>query len=259
MATHDTKRHTNVAVGTKAVLRNSRMSATKAREVLDLVRGMEYTRARDVVAQTERGAATEIAKLLHSCAANAEHNDRLDPNELFVASAFADEGTTLKRWRPRARGRATRIRKRTCHITIVLARMPEDRLQRQRAKIAAEQAERRARRVSGSRRRQSAESSATDAPVEDVEELTTDLTATEVIEATETTEAVTTDVATDAPVETEAVVESEPGDEAPIEESATAEESTVAEVAAEDEPVAVATDDAADEAEAPAAGDEEEK
>jgi len=71
--------------------------------VLDVIRGMEYTRARDTLLHLDRGAAVPIGKLLHSCAANAEHNDGLDPNELFVAACFADEGQTLKRWRPRAR------------------------------------------------------------------------------------------------------------------------------------------------------------
>jgi large subunit ribosomal protein L22 len=93
-----------------------------------------------------------VGKLVRSAAANAEHNEGLDPDEMFIASAFADEGTTLKRWRPRARGRATRIRKRTCHITIVLARMPDDKLARRRARSAAEATSRRARRVAGTRR-----------------------------------------------------------------------------------------------------------
>ena len=144
---------TNELPGTKAVLRHCRMSASKAREVLDLVRGMEYTRAAEVLTHTDRAAAVVISKLLRSAAANAEHNDMLDPNELYVASCYADEGTTLKRWRPRARGRATRIRKRSCHITIVVARMPENRLARQRSRSAANLADRRARRVAGTRRR----------------------------------------------------------------------------------------------------------
>jgi large subunit ribosomal protein L22 len=151
---------TNERPGTKAVLRHSRQSASKARAVLDVIRGMEYIRARDVLTHLDRAAAVPIGKLLHSCAANAEHNDGLDPNELYVASCFADEGTTLKRWRPRARGRATRIRKRTCHITVILARMPDEQLTRLRAKTAAEQADRRARRVSGGRRREAAVASA---------------------------------------------------------------------------------------------------
>ena len=161
---------TNERPGTRAVLRHSRMSSTKAREVLDLIRGLEYTRAAEIVAHTDRAAATVIGKLLHSCAANAEHNEGLDPTELFVASCYADEGATLKRWRPRARGRATRIRKRSCHITIILARMPEDRLARQRARTASDVANRRARRVAGTRRRD-AEQTTTASPAEEAGDL----------------------------------------------------------------------------------------
>ena len=148
---------TNERPGTRAVLRHSRMSGYKAREVLDLIRGVEYTRATEILAHCERAAAPVIEKLVRSAAANAEHNDGLDPEELYVASCYADEGATLKRWRPRARGRATRIRKRTCHITVVLARLPEDQIARRRARVAAEAAERRARRVAGTRRRARAE------------------------------------------------------------------------------------------------------
>jgi len=158
---------TNERPGTRAVLRHSRMSSTKAREVLDLIRGLEYTRAAEIVAHTDRAAATVIGKLLRSCAANAEHNDGLDPTELFVTSCYADEGATLKRWRPRARGRATRIRKRSCHITIILARMPEDRLARQRARTASDLATRRARRVAGTRRRDAEQETTATTPVEE--------------------------------------------------------------------------------------------
>ncbi len=148
---------TNERPGTRAVLRYCNMSGYKVREVLDLVRGMEYSRAVEVLDHTDRAAATVVAKLLRSAAANAEHNDGLDPEELYVATAYADEGATLKRWRPRARGRASRIRKRSCHITVVLALMPAEQLARRRARVAAEAAERRARRVAGGRRRRTGE------------------------------------------------------------------------------------------------------
>jgi large subunit ribosomal protein L22 len=84
--------------------------------------------------------------------ANAAHNDEQDPEELFVSACFADEGTTIKRWRPRARGRATRIRKRTCHITVIVSRLPDADLVRLHARREAEQAARRARRVAGARK-----------------------------------------------------------------------------------------------------------
>jgi large subunit ribosomal protein L22 len=155
---------TNELPGTRAVLRHCPMSGFKAREVLDLIRGVEYQHALDILHHCDRGAASVIEKLLRSAGANAEHNDVLDLEDLYVASCFADEGTTLKRWRPRARGRATRIRKRTCHVTIILARLPEDRLARRRARATADAAERRARRVAGTRRRRRVEESVAKQP-----------------------------------------------------------------------------------------------
>ena len=152
---------TNEREGTRAVLRDARFSAYKARVVLDLVRGLEVARARDVLTFSERDAAISIGKLLDSAVANAQNNDHLDPDELYVSACFADEGRTLKRGRARARGRYTRIRKRTCHITIIVSRLPEDRLVRVKAKQAAENANRRARRVAGGRARRGAASEAT--------------------------------------------------------------------------------------------------
>ena len=113
---------------TQAQVRYVRMSASKARQVLDLIRGKSVGAADDVLALSERDAALVIQKCLRSAVANAEHNDGLDPEELFVATCFADEGPTLRRFRPRARGRATRIRKRTCHITVIVARYSPDEL-----------------------------------------------------------------------------------------------------------------------------------
>jgi large subunit ribosomal protein L22 len=98
-----------------------RQSPYKVRLVLDLVRGMPVDDARTTLDFTNRRAAPTIRKVLESAVANAEHNFALDADELFISEAFADEGPTLKRWRPRARGRATRINKRTSHITIVVA------------------------------------------------------------------------------------------------------------------------------------------
>jgi large subunit ribosomal protein L22 len=144
---------TNERPGTRAVLKHSGVSAYKAREVLDLIRGKDYQRASEILEYCDREVATVIGKVLHSAAANAYHNDGgIEAEELYVSACFADEGTTLKRWRPRARGRATRIRKRTCHVTVILSRMPEEELNRRRARVASEQADRRARRVAGARR-----------------------------------------------------------------------------------------------------------
>jgi large subunit ribosomal protein L22 len=143
---------TNERPGTRAVLRHFRMSATKARQVLDLIRGEDVDRAAELLRSTEREAAEVVGKLLASAVANAVHNDGLDAEELYVSACFADEGATLKRWRPRARGRATRIRKRTCHITVIVSRMPDERLARRRAQRDAQGAGR-SRRVAESRRR----------------------------------------------------------------------------------------------------------
>ena len=109
-----------------------RMSARKARLVLDHIRGRTVPEARTILAFTPRAAATEIEKVLRSAVANAEANHGLDGDELVVQLAYADVGPTLKRWRPRARGRATRIRKRTCHVTLVLAEQPEVQAPRRR-------------------------------------------------------------------------------------------------------------------------------
>lgn len=107
----------------KAHNRFVRQSPYKVRRVLDLVRGLPVEDAQDVLRLSNRGAARTIAKTLQSAVANAEHNHALDADELVVAEAYVDEGPTLRRYRPRARGRATRIDKRTSHITIVLSEM----------------------------------------------------------------------------------------------------------------------------------------
>jgi large subunit ribosomal protein L22 len=128
---------TNERPGTRAQIRHLRVSAYKAREVLDLIRGLHVDDADGVLEFTERAVATEIRKVLGAAVANAEHNDEIDPNELYVSACFADEGPTMKRWRPRARGRATRIRKRTCHITIIVSRMDPKQLEQRRARTEA--------------------------------------------------------------------------------------------------------------------------
>jgi large subunit ribosomal protein L22 len=128
---------TNERPGTRAQIRHLRVSAYKAREVLDLIRGLHVDDADGVLQFTDRAVAAEIRKVLASAVANAEHNDEVDPDELYVSACFADEGPTLKRWRPRARGRATRIRKRTCHVTLIVSRMDPKRLEQRRARTDA--------------------------------------------------------------------------------------------------------------------------
>jgi large subunit ribosomal protein L22 len=114
---------------TKATAKYLRGSASKAREVLDLIRGLDVRRADEVLQFTTRDVAKDVRKALASAVANAVHNDEQDAEELFVLACYADEGPTLRRFRPRARGRATRIRKRTCHITVVVARLSDERLE----------------------------------------------------------------------------------------------------------------------------------
>jgi large subunit ribosomal protein L22 len=143
---------TNERPGTRAVLRHSGLSASKVRQVLDLIRGQDVDRAAEILIGTEREAANIIGKVLASAVANAAHNDFQNPDELYVSACYADEGTTAKRWRPRARGRATRIRKRSSHITIIVSRLPEERLELRRKRMEAVSAHR-SRRVDASRRR----------------------------------------------------------------------------------------------------------
>ena len=105
----------------KAVARWVRMSPRKARLVTEHIRGRSVPEARTVLAFTPRAAAREIEKVLRSAVANAEANHNLDGDQLVVSAAYVDEGPVMKRWRARARGRAVRIRKPTCHITVLLA------------------------------------------------------------------------------------------------------------------------------------------
>ncbi|MCY4257889.1 MAG: 50S ribosomal protein L22 [bacterium] len=178
-----------------------RASAYKAREVLDLVRGKPYSEARDILTFSERGISNTIAKCLDSAVANAEHNHELDGEDLFVAACYADEGPTLKRWRPRARGRATRIRKRTCHITVILARYTEDEITARDNRMALKgsgqrtsAAQARRRRVEASRQRTAAADASqdTEATDEQIEAATEETQDEELAATTETanTEAV---------------------------------------------------------------------
>ncbi len=144
---------TNERPGTRAVLRGYHMSASKARVVLDLVRGQDVTTAREILALTSREAADVVGKVLASAVANAVNNDGQSADELYVSAAFADEGTTMKRFSPRARGRAGKIRKRSCHITVIVSRLDDERLEVLRASRSAQATASRSRRVASSRRR----------------------------------------------------------------------------------------------------------
>ena len=130
-----------------------RTSARKARLVTEHIRGRSVPEARAVLAFTPRAAAREVEKVLRSAVANAEANHGLYGEDLIVTAAYVDEGPTLKRWRARARGRVARIRKRTCHITVLVAPAPE-------SQRSAEQSKRRRPSV----RRAKAETAAAAAP-----------------------------------------------------------------------------------------------
>ncbi|MBO0678926.1 50S ribosomal protein L22 [Mycolicibacterium sp. S2-37] len=101
-----------------------RVSASKARRVIDLVRGKSVTEALDILRWAPQAASEPVAKVIASAAANAQNNEGLDPSTLVVAAVYADEGPTAKRIRPRAQGRAFRIRKRTSHITVIVESRP---------------------------------------------------------------------------------------------------------------------------------------
>lgn len=104
-----------------ARLSGARLSAQKARLVADQIRGKSVEEALDILAFSTKKGATLVKKVLESAIANAEHNEGADVDELKVSTIFVDEGFTMKRIKPRAKGRADRILKRTCHITVKVA------------------------------------------------------------------------------------------------------------------------------------------
>ncbi len=222
---------TNERPGIRAQHRHARMSATKARAVLDLIRGKSVTEAHTILQFSERGAARAVIKVLDSAVANAANNNSIAPEELFVATAYADEGPTLKRWRPRARGRATHIRKRTCHITIIVGQYSPEEFDEIRARQARsgrgvpDAAASRARRVAGSRRRSGAAASETQAEEAPTDEAVTD----EAVTDEAATEAEAAEVAGDEEATIEVV------DDAFAETAEDAADSDADDAAAEDE------------------------
>ena len=108
----------------KAVARHVRVTPMKARRVVDIVRGKSVDEALAILKFAPQSAAEPVAKVIASAAANAQNNLNLDPSTLVVATAFVDEGATLKRFQPRAQGRAFRIRKRSSHITVIVESVP---------------------------------------------------------------------------------------------------------------------------------------
>jgi len=185
----------------RAVLRYYRMSPTKARQVLDLIRGKSAVEAVQVLSLVNREASEVVGKVLASAVANATVRFGLGANEVYVVRAFADEGPTLKRFRPRARGRATRIRKRSCHITIEVEEMPLEMRRQQAARTSNRQAARRAQRVASSRR-SGQETGAALEPAQRAESESTPFVGDDVVQETNVVE--TTAVET-TPVEAEMV------------------------------------------------------
>ncbi|MGH9244331.1 MAG: 50S ribosomal protein L22 [Acidimicrobiales bacterium] len=216
---------TNELPGTRAVVRYARFSAFKARPVLDEIRGRSVGEADEILQFTARAAAVVIRKCLASAVANAQHNDELDPDELYVAACYADEGPTLRRWRPRARGRATRIRKRTCHVTVIISRMPDEMLERyrqQQDRVAATGRGRRGRDAAEARRERVRRSRQQDAAAADEAESAAD--DEDLLEAGELEEAEVDEPKAEEPeVEAEAEESDEPDDEADESEAKAAE------------------------------------
>ena len=103
-----------------------RISSRKVKVVIDLIRGKQVSEARAILLNTPKAASEPVIKVLDSAVANAENNLDMVKDSLYVAEAYADQGPTLRRFRPRAQGRATRIRKRTSHITIILGEVKEE-------------------------------------------------------------------------------------------------------------------------------------
>jgi large subunit ribosomal protein L22 len=227
---------TNERPGTRAQVRYVRMSAYKAREVLDLIRGKELQQADEILQFCERDAAIVVRKCLASAAANAEHNNEIESEELYVSACFADEGPTLKRWRPRARGRATRIRKRTCHITVIVSRLSPEQLERRQQRestsaAAAGRGRRRSQAAAEARRARVAKSRAREETpeVHDHEhddEAVTDETDLDVDETSETQAGVDETVETAEEPETEATAETVTDETDATEEDAVSDETS---------------------------------
>lgn len=171
---------TNERPGTRAQAKYVKGSASKARRVLDLIRNESVEDARTILRFSETGVSEVVSKVLESAIANAGHNDGIAEDELYVSACYADEGATMKRFKPRARGRASRINKRTAHITVIVSRYEadeiEDRRERQAARggTSAAQAEARRRRVQSSQGDEAAADAADDSG--DAETTATDLT-----------------------------------------------------------------------------------
>jgi large subunit ribosomal protein L22 len=231
---------TNERPGTKCQVRYVRMSASKVRVVLDLIRGKHVTEASQILAFSERLAAKVIDKALRSAVANAGHNDDVPAEELYVSACYADEGASLNLPPPPARARAGRIRKQTCHITIVVSRYSDDQLDELRRRAEAKGVSRggragagdaradRRRRVAGSRA--AAGDTATPATGTTVDDTVVE---DAVVEDTVVDERVVEDTVVDDTVVEDAVVEDTVVDESVVEDTVV-DESVVEDTVVED-------------------------
>jgi large subunit ribosomal protein L22 len=152
--------------GARAIARHVRISPNKARRVVNLVRGLPAKEALTVLQFAPQAASEQVYKVLASAIANAENNERLDPDALLVSEAFVDEGPTLKRFRPRAQGRAYRIRKRTCHITIAVEAVQVARPARKAAPAKAAAPAKKATGAKATKASKAAKATAAEAPEE---------------------------------------------------------------------------------------------
>jgi large subunit ribosomal protein L22 len=215
----------NERPGTRATLRGYHMSASKARVVLNLIRNEDVTTAQEILAGTTREAAAVISKVLASAIANAVTNDAMLAEELYVSAAYADEGITMKRFTPRARGRASKIFKRACHITVIVSRLDDERLEVLRNARSAQAAVSRTRRVASSRRRadqqasvnkrETAAAEAAENEALENEAVETDVMANEALE-TDVMEFDTVDTPLEDLVETDAKTDDVEVDEPPV-------------------------------------------
>ena len=190
---NEANREAGTKSGSTAKALYIRSSASKVRVVLNLIRGKDVRSADQILQFTDREAARLVRKVLASAVANAVNNDELDADDLYVKACFADEGPTLKRFRPRARGRAGRINKRTCHITVIVATMSDEMLAVREVKATSK-----GRATASSNRRARVASSrkaVEEAPATEVDETT----------AAEATEEVVTDEVVTEATETDAV------------------------------------------------------
>ena len=197
--------NTTATPGVRATVRYLHTSPYKVRQVLTLVRGLPVGDAERILSLCEKDAADDVAKLLNSAIANAEHNNAIPADELFVSLAWADEGPTRKHGQPRARGRYFRIRKRTSHVTIVLERFAIDELdgvavaKRRPGRGAAVTQRRRAERVRRSRATEAdADVEASDTDEAAAEDVAVDQVEPETVETVEADETEATEAAPEA-------------------------------------------------------------